>query len=143
LLQQQIPTPLLDLGLTYEKDAFAFTSSPFDLVATGLRTIQFLLFDQIVIFICRASYIFETTNLNNLLGQGSQMCFEDLHFFTRQAGPEILLGQDNTFCMPKSLLNCCKKIQFDKSIEFVKKKFTPNKSRWAGPGFLLCQKETF
>jgi hypothetical protein len=42
LLQQQIPTPLLDLGSTYEKDVFAFTSLPFDLVATGLQTIQFL-----------------------------------------------------------------------------------------------------
>jgi hypothetical protein len=41
LWQQQIPTPL-DLGTTYEKDAFANTSSPFDSVATGLRTIQFV-----------------------------------------------------------------------------------------------------
>jgi hypothetical protein len=30
------------LGSIYEKDASAFTSSLFDFVATGLRTIQFL-----------------------------------------------------------------------------------------------------
>jgi hypothetical protein len=40
--QQQIPAPLA-LVLTYEKDSSAFTSSPFDFVATGLRAIQFLL----------------------------------------------------------------------------------------------------
>jgi hypothetical protein len=30
------------LGLSYKQDASAFSSSPFDFVATGLRTIQFL-----------------------------------------------------------------------------------------------------
>jgi hypothetical protein len=41
-LWQKQKQKLTAIGLTNEKDASAFTSSPFDFVATGLRTIQFL-----------------------------------------------------------------------------------------------------
>jgi hypothetical protein len=51
LCQQQIPDPLA-LGSTYEKDATAFTSLPFDFVATGLQIIQFLLIYRPVLVGC-------------------------------------------------------------------------------------------
>jgi hypothetical protein len=47
LCRQEIPA-LLALGLTYGKDASAFTSLPFDFVATGLRTIQFLFLSKLL-----------------------------------------------------------------------------------------------
>jgi hypothetical protein len=42
-------SPRMALGLTYEKDASAFTSSPFDFVTTGLRTIQFLFVYKVIL----------------------------------------------------------------------------------------------
>jgi hypothetical protein len=60
LWQQQIPA--LALGLAYEKDASTFTSSLFNFVATGLRTIQFL-------FLREEGWILQAT-IHTLLAAG-------------------------------------------------------------------------
>jgi hypothetical protein len=46
------------LGLTHRKDAFAFTNLPFDLVAIGLQTIQFLFIHPIPVQLLFSSSFF-------------------------------------------------------------------------------------